>query len=195
MEGIISSIAYHIEVEPLTVLGIAGSLRRASLNRALLRAAVALAPAGMTIEIADLHAIPPYNFDDEGAPPASVVELKRRIRAAGAVVIATPEYNYSVPGVLKNAIEWAARPYGDSAWEEKPVALMGVSLSSVGTARAQLHLRQTLTALNCHTLNRELLIGQSDRKFDAGGELTDGKTRELIAGMLEALAAWTRKLR
>lgn len=196
MEGIISSIAYHIEVEPLTVLGIPGSLRRASLNRALLRAAVSLAPAGMTVEIADLAAIPLYNFDDETAPPASVIDFKRRVRSADAVLIATPEYNYSVPGVLKNAIDWAARPYGDSAWEGKPVALMGASVSSVGSARAQYHLRQSLTALNCYTLNRpEVLVGQADRKFDASGELTDEKTREMISRLLAALAAWTRKLR
>ncbi len=196
MEGIISSIAYHIEVEPFTVLGIPGSLRGASLNRALLRAAVSLAPAGMTVEIADLAGIPLYNFDDETAPPASVIDLKRRIRSADAVLIATPEYNYSVPGVLKNAVDWVARPYGDSAWEGKPVALMGASVSSVGTARAQLHLRQTLTALNCYTLNRpEVLIGQADRKFDAADNLTDEKTRDLITGMLAALAAWTRRLK
>ena len=196
MEGVISSITYHSEVELLTVLGIPGSLRRASLNRALLRAAVSLAPSGMTVEIADLCDIPPYNFDDEGAPPPSVVELKRRIRAADAILIATPEYNYSVPGVLKNAIDWAARPLGDSAWESKPVAVLGASVSSLGTSRAQYHLRQTLTALNCYTLNRpEALIGQADRKFDAAGNLTDEKTKELISQLLAALAAWTRKVR
>jgi chromate reductase, NAD(P)H dehydrogenase (quinone) len=195
MEGMISSIAYHIEVEPLTVLGISGSLRRASLNRALLRAAVSLAPAGLTIEITDLHGIPSYNFDDEAALPDSVAELKRRIRAADAVLIATPEYNYSIPGVLKNAVDWAARPLGDSAWESKPVAVMGASISSQGTSRAQYHLRQTLTALNCYTLNRpEALIGQADRKFDAAGNLSDEKTRELISELLVALACWIRKL-
>jgi chromate reductase len=150
----------------------------------------------MKVEITGLDGIPPYNFDEEAAPPDSVVQLKRRIRAADAVLIATPEYNYSVPGVLKNAVDWAARPYGDSAWESKPVAVMGASVSSIGTSRAQYHLRQTLTALNCHTLNRpEALIGQADRKFDAAGNLTDEKTRELLSELLGALACWTRKVK
>jgi chromate reductase len=182
-------------MNPLTVLGIAGSLRRDSFNRGLIRAAQELAPDGMTIDTIDLLAIPPYNFDTEGTLPAPVAALKARIRAADAVLIATPEYNFSVPGILKNAIDWAARPYGDSAWEAKPVALMGASVSSIGTARAQYHLRQTLTALNCYTLNRpEVLIGAASQKFDSAGNLTDPKSRELIARLLTALAAWTRKL-
>jgi chromate reductase len=182
-------------MHPLTVLGIAGSLRRDSHNRGLLRAARELAPEGMTIDTFDLPGIPLYNFDDEAVLPASVTALKTRIRAADAVLIATPEYNYSVPGVLKNAVDWASRPYGDSAWEAKPVALMGASPSTVGTARAQQHLRQTLAALNCYTLNRpEVLIGGAAQKFDSAGNLTDAKAREMIGRMLVALAAWTRKL-
>jgi chromate reductase len=182
-------------MHPLTVLGIAGSLRRASYNRALLLAAQELAPEGVTLDTFDLIAIPPYNFDDEAVLPAPVAALKARIRAADAILIATPEYNYSVPGVLKNAIDWASRPYGDSAWEAKPVALMGASVSTVGTARAQYHLRQSLTALNCYTLNRpEVLIGAAAQKFDAAGNLTDAKSREMIARLLTSLAAWTRKL-
>jgi chromate reductase, NAD(P)H dehydrogenase (quinone) len=180
----------------LTVLGIAGSLRRASFNRALLRAAAGLAPAGMAIEIFDLAGIPLYNPDDETALPARVGEFRRRVRAADAILIATPEYNYSVPGVLKNAIDWASQPYGENAWDAKPVALMGASLSGMGTARAQYHLRQSLTALNCHTLNRpEVLIGGAPGKFDAAGNLTDANTTDAIAALLGALAEWTRRLR
>jgi chromate reductase len=182
-------------MQSLTVLGIAGSLRRDSHNRGLLRAAQELAPDGMTIETFDLLAIPPYNLDMEAPLPAPVAALKERIRAANAVLIATPEYNYSVPGVLKNAIDWASRPYGDSAWDGKPVGVMGASPAAVGTARAQHHLRQTLTSLNCYTLNKpEVLIGGTAQKFDSSGNLTDPKSREMIARLLTALAAWTRKL-
>src|SRR5262249_13016208 len=122
--------------EPVRILGIAGSLRRASYNRAALRAAGELVPDGATIDVFDLDGIPGFNQDDEQTPPPTVLELKRRIRAANAVLIATPEYNYSVPGVLKNAIDWASRPYGDSAWSGKPVAIMGASIGATGTARA-----------------------------------------------------------
>ena len=119
------------------ILGIAGSLRRDSFNKAALRAAQKLAPQGTTIEIFDLDGIPLFNQDQEKSPPAKVVEFKKKIREADAILIATPEYNYSVPGVLKNAIDWASRPYGDSAWAKKAVAVMGASPSALGTARAQ----------------------------------------------------------
>ena len=110
---------------PVRSLGIPGSLRQASYNRAALRAAQELIPAGATLEIFDLGGLPPFNEDDERPLPARVVEFKARIREADAILIATPEYNYSVPGVLKNAIDWASRPYGDNAWDGKPVAVMG----------------------------------------------------------------------
>ena len=105
--------------QPITILGIAGSLRRQSYNRAALRAAAELVPEGVTLDTFELHGIPIFNEDDEQTPPAAVVELKRRIRAADAILFVTPEYNYSVPAVLKNAIDWASRPYGDSAWPGK----------------------------------------------------------------------------
>ena len=122
---------------PVRILGIAGSLRRASYNRAALRAAAQLVPAGVTLDTFELDGIPGFNQDEEHNPPAKVVAFKRRIREADAILIATPEYNYSVPGVLKNAIDWASRPYGDSAWSGKPVAIMGASVGIIGTARAQ----------------------------------------------------------
>ena len=110
---------------PIRILGIAGSLRRDSYNRATLRAAIELAPEDASIDIFELDGIPGFNQDEEQNPPAKVVELKRRIREADAILFVTPEYNYSVPGVLKNTIDWASRPYGDSAWNGKPAAIMG----------------------------------------------------------------------
>src|SRR5918998_563372 len=140
--------------KPVRILGIAGSLRRQSYNRAALRAATQLVPEGATIEIFEFDGIPPFSEDDERDPPAEVVELKRLIREADAVLFVTPEYNYSVPGVLKNAIDWASRPYGDSAWEGKPAAVMGASVGSIGTARAQYHLRQVMVFLNMFPVNQ-----------------------------------------
>src|ERR1044071_2896556 len=113
---------------PVRILGIAGSLRRQSYNRAALRAATELVPEGATVDIFELDGIPGFSEDDEQNPPEKVVELKRRIRESDAVLFVTPEYNYSIPGVLKNAIDWASRPYGDSAWNGKPAAIMGASV-------------------------------------------------------------------
>src|ERR1039457_2536699 len=181
---------------PITILGICGSLRKLSINRGLLRAAQQLTPEGVAIESFDLLGIPPYNQDDEGKPPAIVTEFKARIRAADAILIATSEYNYSIPGVLKNAIDWASRPYGDNSWAGKPVAVMGASPGMVVTARAQNHLRQCFVFLDMHPLNKpEVLIGGAAQKFDAAGNLTDEHTRKSIQDLLAALAAWTRRLR
>lgn len=180
---------------PLTILGISGSLRRASYNRGTLRAAQQLAPQGTQIEIFELDEIPLYNQDLEPHTPADVSLLKSRVRAADAILFVTPEYNYSVPGVLKNAIDWASRPYGDSAWEGKPVAVMGASAGTTGTARAQYHLRQTFVFLNMHPLNKpEVLIGNARQRFDDQGNQTDENTKEHIRKLLEGLAAWTRRL-
>src|SRR5208283_1649744 len=118
----------------VTILGIAGSLRRASYNRAVLRAAQSLTPQDATLEIFEIDGIPGFCEDDELNPPPKVVELKAKVRAADAILFVTPEYNYSIPGVLKNAIDWASRPYGDSAWEGKPVAIMGASVGPLGTS-------------------------------------------------------------
>jgi chromate reductase, NAD(P)H dehydrogenase (quinone) len=177
------------------ILGIPGSLRKASFNRAALRAAQQLVPADATLEIFDLDGIPPFSEDDERSLPPRVVELKARIREADAILIATPEYNYSVPGVLKNAIDWASRPYGDNAWDGKPVALMGASPGTLGTARAQYHLRQTLVFLDMHPINRpEVMISNAAQRFDEHGRLVDEKSRKLIGQLLAALVAWTRRL-
>lgn len=180
---------------PLRLLGIAGSLRRGSYNRAALRVATTLVPEGATLETFDLAGIPGFNEDDERTPPATVVELKRRIRAADAVLIVTAEYNYSVPGVLKNAIDWASRPYGDSAWSGKPAAIMGASVGNTGTARAQYHLRQIFVFLNMFPINQpELMIGNAATRFDGDGNLTDETTRQRIGELLRRLVDWTRRL-
>ena len=179
----------------MRILGIAGSLRRASYNRAALRAATQLVPEGVTIEVLDLNGIPPFSEDDEKTPPATVVTFKERIRAADAILIVTPEYNYSVPGVLKNAIDWGSRPYGDSAWLGKPVAIMGASVGQFGTARAQYHLRQTFVFLDMLPINKpEVMIGNAATRFDADGNLTDETTKRLIRQLLENLVSWTRRL-
>ncbi len=179
----------------LTILGIAGSLRKASYNRGALRAAQELAPEDVKIEIFKLDGIPPFNQDEEKNPPQSVIDLKQRVRAADAILFVTPEYNYSIPGVLKNAIDWASRPYGDNAWNDKPVAVMGASVGTGGTARAQYHLRQSFVFLNMHPLNGpEVMITNAPERFDDQGNLKDEKTRELIKKMLRNLADWTRQL-
>jgi chromate reductase len=185
----------HIMSKPVRILGIAGSLRRESYNRAALRAAVGLAPPDAALDVFELDGIPGFNQDDEQNPPAKVVELKRRVRAADAVLFVTPEYNYSVPGVLKNAIDWASRPYGDSAWSGKPAAIMGASVGTIGTARAQYHLRQIMVFLNMFPINQpEVMIGNAATRFDKDGNLTDDTTKDFIRQLLANLVAWTRRL-
>ena len=179
--------------KPIRILGIAGSLRLQSYNRAGLRAATQLAPEGATVEIFELDGIPGFSEDNERNPPEKVVELKRRIRESDAVLFVTPEYNYSIPGVLKNAIDWASRPYGDSAWSGKPAAIMGASPGAFGTARAQYHLRQVMVFLNMFPINQpEVMIAKAHERFDADGNLTDEKTKELIRRLLQGLVDWTR---
>jgi chromate reductase len=177
------------------ILGIAGSLRKASYNRAALRAAQQLVPDGATLEIFDIEGIPGYNEELLGTPPQKVKELKEKVRAADAVLFVSPEYNYSVPGVLKNAIDWGSRPAADNCWADKPVAVMGVSTSATGTVRMQYHLRQMCVFLDMHPINKpEVMIGQAAQKFDVQLNLTDQPTRERIAALLTSLVAWTRRL-
>lgn len=180
----------------IRILGIAGSLRRASYNRSVLRAAAQLVPEGATIEIFELDGIPGFNQDDDQNPPEKVAEFKRKIREADAILFVTPEYNYSIPGVLKNAIDWASRPYGDSAWNGKPAAIMGASVGSIATARAQYHLRQMMVFLNMFPVNQpEVMIGNCAEKFDEQSNLTDENTKEHIHKQLETLVDWTRRIR
>jgi len=180
---------------PLVILGIAGSLRKQSFNRRLLRAAQELTPEGARIDIFELDDIPSFNQDEEGNPPAKVSELKQRVRSADAILFVTPEYNYSVPGVLKNAIDWASRPYGDSAWNGKPVAIMGASVGTIGTARAQYHLRQMFVFLNMYAVNQpEVMLSNAHKHFDEQGKLTDETAKKLIRQLLEELVNWTKRL-
>jgi chromate reductase len=181
--------------KPVRILGIAGSLRRSSYNRAALRAATRLVPDGATLDIFELDGIPGFNQDEEQNPPAKVAELKQSIRQADAILIVTPEYNYSIPGVLKNAIDWASRPYGDSAWNGKPVAIMGASIGNIGTARVQYHLRQVFVFLNMFPVNQpEVMIGNAAERFDTQGNLTDETTKDFIRKLLQSLVDWTRRL-
>ncbi len=172
----------------MKILGISGSLRKDSLNTAALRAAQQLVPAGSTLEIFSLAEIPIYNEDVRGnGHPAPVQKLRDAIKAAEAVVIACPEYNYSFSGVLKNAIDWASRP-PEQPFDGKKIALLGASPGMLGTSRAQYHLRQVFIFMNGKILNKpEVFIAAADKKFDDKGNLTDEKTREVIGKMLAAL--------
>jgi chromate reductase len=179
----------------ISILGFAGSLRKGSFNKALLRAALELAPAEAKVERFDLEGIPLFNQDLESQPPQRVKEFKQKIKAADAILIATPEYNYSIPGALKNAIDWASRPYGDNSLEGKPVAIMSASGGMLGGSRAQYQLRQTLVALDMHPLNRpEVMVASAHEKIDQNGKVTEAKTREKIKELLEALVQWAKKL-
>lgn len=180
---------------PLTILAIPGSLRKASYNRLALLAAQQLVPADAKIEIFDLNQIPLYNQDEQESPPAGVTEFKQRIEAADAILFATPEYNYCIPGVLKNAIDWASRPYGQNSWNDKPAAVIGASPGLLGTARAQFLLRQLLIHLNMHTVNQpEVMIAKAHEKFDPTGNLTDEAAKKLLQQLLQNLVDWTRRL-
>jgi chromate reductase len=181
----------------LTVIGIAGSLRRASFNRGLIRAAVDVAPSGIVVIPYDLADIPLFNADIEAeGDPDAVTSFKEAIAVADAMVIASPEYNHCVPGVLKNAIDWASRPARRSVLTEKPVAIMGASSGRGGTARAQAHLRDGLTYTNGLVLPLpEVLVDLAGDKFDSDGNLTDASTRQEVRDLLVALASWTRRLR
>jgi chromate reductase len=185
---------------PIHVLGFAGSLRKASYNRRLLQVAAGLLPEGMTLELFDLAPLPLYNEDleIEIGLPESVQLFHARLAAADALLIATPEYNFSIPGVLKNALDWASRRTVDgrpSPVTDKPLAMMGGG-GRLGTARAQLHLRDIAIHNNMHVVNspQVYVIGVRNH-FDAAGNLTDQNTADQIAALLTALAAWTRRLR
>lgn len=179
----------------MRIVAISGSLRQASLNTALLRALPPLAPDGMAIEIATLHGIPLYDGDAEAASgkPQAVLELDARIREADGVIIATPEYNFSVPGVLKNATDWLSR--GGSPFRWKRVGIIGAGGGQfVGTARAQYHLRQNLQALQAIAMPRpEVFVNHNEEKFDTDGNLTDAETKRHLAKWLEAFAEWVEK--
>lgn len=183
-------------MEPITILGFAGSLRKGSYNKALLRTALQLLPKDAKLEIFDIKGIPLFNQDTEKQMPEKVKEFKAKIKGADAILVATPEYNYSMPGVLKNAIDWASRPYGDNSFEGKPVAIMSASPGMFGGARAQYHLRQTFVFLDMHPVNKpEVMVPFAHEKVNEQGIIADAKTRKKIKDLLESMVAWTRKLR
>jgi chromate reductase len=179
----------------LTFCAISGSLRSGSYNTAALRAAAELAPDGVNIVEAGLADIPIYNEDVKAAGfPAAVARLQQTIASADAVLIATPEYNYSIPGVLKNAIDWVSRT-DPQPFANKPVAIMGASPGALGTARAQYDLRRMCVYLDAHLLNKpEVMISAAHTRFDADGRLTDQATRTFVASLVTALRDWTHRL-
>lgn len=180
----------------ISIFGFAGSLRKGSYNKAILRAAQELLPQNADLTLFDLEGIPPFNQDLENNPPDKVIEFKAKIKAADALLIATPEANYSIPGVLKNAIDWASRPYIDNAFKEKPLAIMGATIGMLGTSRAQYHLRQCCVFLNMHPLNQpEVMVPFAQDKIDNAGKLTDETARKKIGELLIALVAWTNRLK
>lgn len=181
----------------LNVLGIAGSLRRGSFNRRLLEAAQRLAPDDLRIAIFDLHDVPLYDRDVEAqGDPDGVTALKDAIREADAVLIATPEYQHSLPGVLKNALDWASRPPSDPPLRHKPVAIMGATPGRYGTARAQVDVRKVLAYNAALVLQRpEVMVANANEAFDEDGRLVDEGAVRFLGEMLEHLAAWTRHVR
>lgn len=179
----------------IKILGICGSLRKNSYNLAALKAAGKLVPSEAELETLTLEKIPMFQPEHETDPDPEIKNLREKIRAADAILFVSPEYNFSVPGVLKNAIDAASRPYTDNVFIDKPVAIMGASTGMIGTARMQYHLRQIMVFSNAHVLNRpEVFITFAADKINGQGELTDQKSLDKIKELLEALVAWTKRL-
>ncbi|MCL5435201.1 MAG: NAD(P)H-dependent oxidoreductase [Patescibacteria group bacterium] len=181
-------------MDKLKILGVGGSLRKGSFSKGLLLEVKKLAPENVDFEIWEDYNFPPYNPDTE--IPENVKELKNKIKNADAILFSLPEYNYSVPGFIKNAIDWASRPYGDNSWEDKPAAIMSESIGNTAGSKAQYHLRQVLVCLNVHALNKpEFMVPNATDKFDKEGNLIDEEARGKIKPLIEALVAWTNKLK
>jgi chromate reductase len=179
---------------PTKILGVCGSLRKQSFNRWALQAAQKLAPADITLDAYDIAGLPLFNQDEEQNPPPKVVDFKAKIRAADAILFVTPEYNYSIPGVLKNAIDWASRPPNVPMYG-KPCAMMGAG-GRVGTARAQYHLRQVCVFLDLKPINKpEVIVVNAPAQFDAEGNIKDEAVKTAIKDLLANLYAWTVRLR
>ncbi|MDB5264821.1 MAG: NADPH-dependent reductase [Parcubacteria group bacterium] len=178
------------------LLAFSGSLRSASYNSSLVQAFIELAPENVSIEVADIKDIPLYDQDMEAEFPEAVSALKEKIRAADGILIATPEFNRSIPGVLKNTVDWTSRPYGDNAWDAKPVFVMGASFSPVGTALAQNDLKGVMLYLNARVLGQpEFYLGGATHKFNEEGKLTDEKAQESVKGAIAAFTAFIEQLR
>jgi chromate reductase len=180
----------------MNIIAILGSLRKASFNRMLLSAAIELAPPEMSIEIADISQLPLYNQDVEDAgAPEPVRKLKEQIRGADAVLFITPEYNYSMPGLMKNAIDWASRPPKENPFNGKPCAIMSASTGMMGGSRAQYHLRQSCVFVNLIPKNKpEVIVMRAQEKFDADGKLIDEATRKILATFMQSFKEWTERI-
>ena len=180
---------------PLTIVGLAGSLRRGSFNRSLLRAAQELAPSGLGIAIFDLIKVPLYNGDVEAdGDPKPVTDLKRAIADADGVLFVTPEYNHGVPAVMKNALDWASRPPGQAPLGRKPVGIIGASPGITGSARGQSQLRQAFEFTDSYCMPQpELLVFKAHEKFDSEGRLADQPTAQFLARYLTAFEEWVRR--
>ena len=179
---------------PCNVAVIVGSLRKGSFNRQVAHALAELAPAGMKLEIVEIGQLPLYNQDSDGNPPAVFTEFRNRIRAADALLFVTPEYNRSVPGVLKNALDVGSRPYGHNAWDGKPGAVVSASIGAIAGFGANHHLRQSLVFLNVPAMPQpEAYIGDAGKLFDSNGKLVDDGTRKFLQGFMQAYGTWVTK--
>jgi len=173
-----------------------GSLRRESFNRKMARALAALAPESLQLEIVEIGGLPLYNqdYDDEGKPPAAYIEFRERVKSCDGVLFVTPEYNRSIPGVLKNAIDVGSRPYGKSVWDGKPGAVMSVSPGAIGGFGANHHLRQCLVFLNVPAMQQpEAYVGGAANLFDEKGDLANDSIRDFAGKFMHAFAAWVDK--
>lgn len=181
---------------PKKILAFAGSLRQKSYNKWLLEAAKKLAPINLEIEIFDLKDIPLFNQDDELSMPASVKEFKQKIEEADAILMATPEYNYSFSGVIKNAIDWASRPQGQNSFSGKPAAVIGATYWSLGASRAIYQLRQTFVFLDMHVLNKpEIMMSFAADKFNDKGQLIDEVSINKLREFLDTFLNWINRLK
>ncbi len=178
------------------ILAISGSLRKASHNTALIHAFKERAPEGVTVEIAEIGNLPLFDQDLEADFPKEAADLKAKIEAANAIIIATPEYNRSTTGALKNAIDWGSRPWGKNSWAKKPVYICGASIGAIGSALAQFHVKQSFSFLNAHVLGQpEFYLGNAQSKFDAEGKLIDEETVAHIDSAFAAFTAFIDQLR
>jgi chromate reductase len=182
-------------MEPIRVAVLVGSLRQASLTRKVAKQLVALAPAGLTFEWLEIGDLPHYNQDLETTPPASWVRFRQEVAACDAVLFVTPEYNRSIPGVLKNALDVASRPAGQSAWKGKPAGIVSVAPRDLGAFGANHHLRQSLVFLDMPTMQQpEAYVGRIVERMDEAGNLTDETTREFLRSYMRAFAEWLKRV-
>jgi chromate reductase len=181
-------------MQQIKILGICGSLRQGSYNRMALEIAKQNTPENAVIEIAKIDDLPFFNQDLESNPPESVLRFREQVKNADAILFAVNEHNYSISAVLKNAIEWASRPYASAVLNNKPIAMLGASNGMIGSARAQYHLRQMLVQTDSYVLNRpEIMIPFAQEKFNEQGVLNDEKTLGKIKDLVKALVDWSMK--